>query len=150
MGNPYSDLFSNLEQAAAGLGASLAGQYNFFKGQDNAEITLPAVLCIAEPPGEEDPPNSGVFWVDLEIQCVTSAPVDADGVDTRPARDLMVKTVFDIFMSPTLAADLNVAGIADFTAQGVRYRVPGFHTQGDQWINSLKVQVLCCASTLAG
>lgn len=144
----YSDLFSKLEQAAAGLVALNAPQYTVTPGQSNPVLNLPFAVVFAQNSGEEDPPDTGTFWADFQLEIHFNAPTDVDGVNPAEARDVMVKTIFDIFMQDDLYQQLNAVGIVDFTANGVRTRNTGFHVVGDEWVNVLSMQILCSPSTL--
>lgn len=144
----YSDLFSKLEQAAAGLALSKAPQYTVTPGQSNPTLDCPYAVVFAQNSGEEDPQHSGNFWAEFQLEVHFNAPTDTDGVNPKAANDLMVQTLFDIFMSTTLFADLNGVAISDFTAMGVRNRNTGFHIVGDEWVNILSLQILCCPTTV--
>lgn len=144
----YSDLFSKLRQAAVGICASNAPQYTVLDGGVNTLINAPYAVAFAENANEEDPQNSGNFWANFQFEVHYNSPTDVDGVDPKPGFDLMTKILFDLFMSTTLRDDLNAVGIADFTAIGVRERNTGFHIVGDQWVNVLTMQILCCPSTV--
>lgn len=144
----FSNLFSKLEQATAGLGAIKAPQYKIHLGQDNEVLECPFAVVYVQTSGEEDPPNSGNFWAEWQIEIHWNAPQETDGVDQRQQRDAMVAALFDVFMSDTLRDDLNAVGIADFSAIGVRQRAPSFHIVGDQWVNILSMQILCCPSVV--
>jgi hypothetical protein len=148
MSQPYSNLFSKCEQAFASLVLSKAPMLSVFPGQSSAIKMAPCTIAYAENSSEEDPMDSGNYWVNAQVEICYPAPVDADGVDPKPANDFMVQTVMDILQSTTLAADLRAQNITDFTAQGIRARNQGFHISEDLWVNVWSCQVLCCASTL--
>ena len=143
----YSDLFAKLELAWAGLAAIKAPTLPVLPGQGNPIVELPYTVVFAQNTGEEDPPDTGCFWADVQMEIHTSAATDVDGVNPAAARNLQVATLFDVYMTDTLRDDLNSVGIPDFTAIGVRTRNTGFAISGDEQINILKMEILCCPST---
>lgn len=152
MTTPYSDLLAKLELAAQSLvraGGTGIDDANVFTGQESQDKDAPLVICEADGGNEEDPPDSGCFWCELTVTVKTPAPIDVDQVDPKPGNDLIVAKVFDLFLSQTLPADLNLQAIPDFTVQGARSRRLEASPEGDEQSNSLKVSLLCCASTLA-
>jgi hypothetical protein len=151
MSEASADLLATLELAAVAL--VLAGQEAFtqgavFTGQDTQDKVAPCVICEAGGEAEEDPPNTGNCWVDLSVILKWPAAIDADGEDPKPANDAAVRTVFTLFKSQTLPADINALGTPNFTVLGVINRVPSFQDEGDELVNTLKMRVYCCASTL--
>lgn len=150
MSAPYSNLASKLEQAAAVLAAASAGaNATVFTGQSDLDKDAPCIICAADQEtAEEDPPFTGNFWIDLEIQVKGIAAIDADGLAPKAAYDTLVATTFDTFSATALLANLNGAGIADFTCQGFVPKGPGFRTEEDAWVNTLSFRIYCCASTL--
>ena len=144
----YTDLFTKLTAAAAGLVSTPYPTFNVYQGEGNATLSPPCVQIYAQNSNEEDPPDSGNFWANLEISVFGIAVIDTDGADPKPAYDLMVQKVMDLFMSSTLTTDLNSVGILNFTAIGARTRTVEFDAAPDGWRNTLAVQILCCPSTL--
>ena len=152
MSAPYSDVFSKLTQAAAAL---IVGNVPYpvtvYQGENNQQINVPCVRLYARNSGEEDPQFSGNFWANFDVEVIYPAPIQAaaDGAgDTLPPNDDLVKYIVDIFMSQTIETDLNQCLITDFTVIGSRERNISFEPSGDQWINSLTMQLLVCPSTL--
>lgn len=153
MSQPYSDVFSKLTQAAAALigAGAIPYQVPIYQGEGNQEINTPCVRLFARNSGEEDPQFSGNFWANFEVEVIYPAPVQApadNAQDTVPPADDLVKYVIDCFMSKTIETDLNQQLITDFTCQGSRERNVAFDPSGDQWINSMTMQLLVSPTTL--
>jgi len=148
MSAPFSDLFSKAEQAGVALiSANAVGTPNVFAGLAYLDKDAPCVICVAEGPSEEEPPFTGNYWLTLNILVKSKAAAD-DGIDPRPAHELLVATVFDLFLSATLPADLNAMGVVDFSVQGFMPGPMDFAVEEDLWISSLRMRIYCCASTL--
>lgn len=150
MGAPFSNLLSKLEEAAKTyLNAIPVGVGFTFHGQSRAATkTSPCIILEAASMQEEDPPYSGNFWVNFEIVVKSAAPVDTDGVDTKAPNDILVATVFDAFLLDTTPAGLSANGV-DFTCMAVLREGMNFTTEEEEWVNTLRLRVYCCASTLA-
>ena len=141
----YCDVSAKLCAAAAALAAvTLPLGTNIYQGETNTVINVPCVVLYCRNLGEEDPHDSGNFWCELEIEVIYPAPVDANNQDTKAPNDLLIQQSFDCFLATNLLTALNTTGIADFTAQGCRYRTGSFENRGDQWCNKLTLQLLCC------
>lgn len=151
---PFSPLNSKLEQAFVALLAARIPTATISAGESNSAKS-PDLICQAGPePGEEYPEQTGNYWVNVEIIVRSLAPIDADGVDTKPAHDLLVGTVdywlsqSDLFAQLNAACAAAVPPIGDFTAQFQEWLGFGSNVLGECWEASAHLRVYCCASTL--
>lgn len=153
MSAPSLDLSSKTEQVlAAYLSAPATITATITTGKASSDKVAPLVVCEASTFGEQDPPYSGNQWIDAEVIVKSIAAVDADGVATKPADDTLVATVSDLVVVSDLPAQLNAAALAaaiEFTCMGVTFDGGDSGQDGDAWINSIKVKLYCCPSTLA-
>lgn len=152
MPTPSSNLSSKAEQVmAAYLTALDTITATIATGKASDGKAPPIVICDAPDVGEQDPPYSGNHWVTVEVIVKSMAPVDADGVATKPDDDALVATVFDSVQVSDLVAQLNAAAVTAelaFTCMGVTFDGGSSGQNGDAWVDSIKANLYCCASTL--
>lgn len=148
MPTTYSNVESKLEQAAVTYLNALAvpPTAQIVTGKASADKPLPLVVCEASA-ATEDPPFTGNYWIDFSAIVKTSATVDTDGVDPKPADDLLVGIVFNAFQASDLAAQLS-ASLPDFTCIGVKDYAQDSTFTGNAWENTIKFRAWCCGSTL--
>lgn len=150
MSAPFNDVFAKTCEAGAGLLAAIPLGAPVYQGEGTEDMVTPCVRLYAETAEEEDPQYSGNFWANFNAEVIYPAPVSIGTADTKAPNDLLVQTVFDTFSSSTLPTDLNALAspVDDFTCIAVRNRQVRFETSGNQWINTLTMQLLVCASSL--
>lgn len=132
----------------AAVGLCVNSGYTVFDGGGNSINDAPYGVVYAENSGEEDPPDTGTFWIYFRFEVYGNAPQDVTGPDPKIAYDLMVATLFDLFMQDDLYQQLNAVGVLNFTANGVRTRGTNFAVVEDKWVTTLTMQILCSPSTL--
>lgn len=149
MASPYSDLAAKLELASTTfLKTKSLSTENIYEGQDSEDKQAPAVISYAEGPGEEDPPFTGNFWLDLQVIVKYVFSIDADGVDPKPLNDALVAAVFDAMLQIDLPTQLNAQAIPDFTCFTAQPLGQETSVEGSVRTNALKLRVYSCAASL--
>ncbi len=145
---------SKCEQAfAAYLAATLSAAGDFDPassintGKDNSDAAAPSLVCAAQPGPEEDPPNTGNYWIPMEFEVNVIAAIDTDGTDPKTDGDSLSKQVEDALQSDTLADDVS-AMLDDFTLIAVLYDSPEHRQVQDCWRDVFKLRAYCCATDL--
>lgn len=127
--------------------------------------TLPCTICVSER-FSESPAYTGIFIVDAEVHVRTAASVDEGQTldQVLSASEIRVQQTFDLFhldltdqSGEQLAQDITAAaqGASDpdllyWSAMDVKV-VSGDRGQdesGNAWIDSIRLQILCCPSNV--
>ena len=148
MAAPYWNLNSKVEQALQGyLLTIFPGANNIFTGKSAADKSLPCAICDGGRSSEEDPRNSGNYWVDAEVMVKYNAHPDVDGVDHKADSDSLTAQVIDALQVDDLATLLS-SQITDFTVHGLLYESMESTQDDDVWSDSIKLRVYCSPSDL--
>lgn len=116
--------------------------YATLTGEDDADETVPCVICVAENIGEEIPPGLGNHNVSCRIS------VQSNATDTSLAsHSTNVSTVFDAFRSDGIVATLN-GNISGWTAFGIVRR--GYNIERDEkkFVDEMLFDLYCCPSEI--
>jgi hypothetical protein len=147
MANELSVLEKSRLALVAVITAAGVGTDNIFNGKSSEDKPLPVVICDAKSQ-REDPPGSGNFWVDLEVQVKTT------GVDETGAAAGSAKTASDTLNANVLAA-LEVDDLAALlSAATPHFTVLGFGEEksqesdqsGDVWVETWKRRAYACGT----
>lgn len=149
MAAPYSDLQSKTEAALKAeveqVSLSNRGNATVHLGLNcHEELGNPRIECHAEQ-GEEDPPESGNYWMDCTIAVFSSA---TESLDTHRTR---CKYVFDQFAKDWATVTVALtANVTDFTAQALKERQMSPQRKEDRTvITELRFRLLCCPQDFA-
>lgn len=149
MSAPYSDLQSKTEAALKAeteqVSASNRGNASVYLGLECfVELGNPRIECHAEQ-GEEDPPESGNYWMNCSIKIFSSAN---ESLSTHRSR---CQYVFDQFAKDwsTVAAALT-GRVTDFTVIAMKDRGMQPQVKDDRTvITEMTFRLLCCPQDFA-
>jgi len=104
--------------------------------------------------GDEDPPNSGNRWAEIEVELrtpffrLTPSQIAAGTPDPLVTHQADAANLLSAITSSTLPDQLTAAQ-SGFTCFGLAERTP-MEEQGDNfWISAWKIRLLSCPSTIA-
>lgn len=140
---------------------SVSGSIGLYTGKSSADQLYPCVVCVAQgktgqEAGEEDPVHSGNFWIDAQIIIKHSSAPNPDGAvppppDPKIEDQAIVDAVSSAVMVDNLADLLSnaVSGLTVFPG-GVIFQSPeqGTDSKG-HWIDTLRIRLYCCGSSIA-
>ncbi len=126
--------------------ASLNSAYNTYRpitvytGTGNVEdLQAPAVVCRAES-ATEDFPLSGLWHVRTSIICKEMAHDS-----TVPNMDTFIGDIQQSFLTGSIDTELSNA-VPDYFVYQVLFDGLGFQPEGDAWIHTLNLDILCTIS----
>ena len=139
------------------LAPVVAGRGAVLPGKSPLNKTLPCVICSADGGSvEEDPKNSGDYWINLDVIVQSSAVPNEDGTgmtatDPTPFDEQLVSDVQSALQSTGLAASLSGAA-SNFTVfpEGVIFEsAQSGRDEHGVWNDSQRLRLYCCASTIS-
>jgi hypothetical protein len=124
-------------------------------GKNSIDKGMPCIICWADGDGEEDPKDTGNFFINAEVQVKRSGVPNEDGTgllpDPKVPDESLINAVFGPLLDDGLAASLSAA-VPDFTVLpgGVFREAPkrGYNEEG-AWVDSMALRLYCCGSSLA-
>jgi hypothetical protein len=135
----------------------VAGRGAVLPGKSFQSKTLPCVICAADGGSvEEEPKNSGNYWINLDVLVKSSAVSNEDGtamtpVDPTSFDEQLMSDVFSTIQVSGFAGTLSAATTA-FTVfpEGVIYEsMQSGRDEHGVWIDSQRLRLYCCASAIA-
>ena len=135
----YSDIRNKLETAAAALVTALGiSGLGIYTGADEDDQSLPKAVCIGDDFNEAIA-ETGNYNATLHVRIVSSAD------DTALSdHNSTVATVMDEFLMDDLPSALSAAA-SDFHVHGVRSTEIETQRDGRSWVDTVKVNLMCCA-----
>lgn len=124
---------------------------NVISDESSQDKTPPEIVCGAKTANEE-PPFSGNYWVDFEIETISMFTTPDDESDPKVAHDALAESVFNALADTTLPAKLTaaaaVAGLP-WTCMGMEELRQESLPMADSWHTSVMGRLYCCGSALA-
>ena len=139
-----------LTPAASGRGVVLPGKSSLNK-------TLPCVICSADGGSvEEDPKNTGNYWINMDVIIQSSAVPNEDGtamtpVDPTPFDEQLVSDIHSAIQASDFSDTISAA-TTNFTVfpEGVIYEsAQSGRDEHGVWNDSQRLRLYCCASAIA-
>lgn len=135
------DLANAVEEALRVRARSGNYPISIFTGQGDYTKTTPSLVVSAES-GQEDPPNSGNFFVTVE--CSIRFPADTE--ELADHREL-ASNVLGLFMDSNLASLMSEEN-EGLAVQGIRNRQLINSIDGNQWLSTLRFDAYACVLDL--
>ncbi len=123
-----------------------------FNGKSSQDKTAPCIIVDAID-AQEDPPNTGNFWVILQVSVKSIGADDPAGRDQaagdeKAASDTLTADVFQALDQDDLAAQLSAA-LPNYTVQGLgEHNAPEEAIDGDCWAEIWQRRIYCAGSDL--
>lgn len=145
MSAPWSSLQNKAERALKAivtddiLAADRGNATPYLGFSGDIEITLPAIICTFDESLEEEPADSGNFWLMGGVEIWSDADTDSTG----EAHAAIVGAVYDQIWYDTLADRLS-AKVSDFTCFGIRNRrVQAQVKEEKRLVTEIRFEALC-------
>jgi hypothetical protein len=142
-----TDINSKVEQAfAAILEAADTGAAAIYQSKRSGDKSANCIIIKATAP-EEEPPETGNFWVDVEITFKSVASVDTDGTDPVDASNTIWSNALEVLEVDTLAADLSALDDFHVFGFGEAKSVDSGQDE-DLFTDMWKRRIYCCGSDM--
>ena len=140
-------LNDKIEEALASLVSAAVGDLaSVVTGKASGTKALPVVICAANGSGEDDPPGSGNFWVDVAVQVKTSA---SDSETAKEDSQAIIDAVASVVEAEGLPDQITNSGLGvTVLSPQVKYTAPesGQDEEG-AWIDSITIGFYACESS---